>query len=233
MVTSTLRTPVHIGIIMDGNGRWAQARGLPRIQGHVAGAEAVRATVTAAAEIGLPWLTLYAFSAENWRRPQAEVDALMRLFGRYLAAEAERCAQQDIQISVVGRRDRLPEDLVERIGQAERRTRSGDALRLRIAVDFSARDAAVMAAERRCKVQSFEEALALATHADPRTPPIDLLIRTGGELRLSDQMAWEAAYAELLFLKKMWPEFDGHDLAAACNEFSRRSRRFGALPKAG
>ena len=218
---------------MDGNGRWAEARGLPRLRGHAAGAEAVRAAVTAAAEMGLPWLTLYAFSAENWRRPRPEVDALMGLFRRYLDSEARKCAEQGVRLAVVGRRDRLPGGLLDEIARAERTTAEGTGLNLRIAVDYSARDAAVRAAERRGGSQSFEEALAAATHADPATPPIDLLIRTGGELRLSDQMAWEAAYAELLFLEKMWPEFDGHDLAAACNEFSRRRRRFGALPNAG
>lgn len=218
---------------MDGNGRWAEARGLPRVRGHAAGAEAVRATVTCAAQIGLPWLTLYAFSAENWRRPRSEVDALMQLFRRYLASEARKCAEQGIRLRVVGRRDRLPAGLVDQIARAEQATAQGGELNLRIAVDYSARDAVIQAAERRGEGQSFEDALAAATHADPRTPPIDLLIRTGGELRLSDQMAWEAAYAELLFLEKMWPDFDDHDLAAACNELCRRSRRFGALPKAG
>jgi undecaprenyl diphosphate synthase len=232
---------VHIGIIMDGNGRWAEARGLARVRGHAAGAEAVRLTVTAAAEMGLPWLTLYAFSAENWRRPHPEVDALMTLFSRYLASEAHLCVEKGIRLNVVGRRDRLPHSLVEQIARAERVTAPGRELGLRIAVDYSARDAALRAAGRLAEsrtrrpvtLRSFEDALAAENHAEPDTPPIDMLIRTGGELRLSDQMAWEAAYAELLFLEKMWPDFSGHDLAAACNEFSRRQRRFGALPKAG
>ena len=218
---------------MDGNGRWAETRGLARIRGHAEGAEAVRRTVTAAAEIGLPCLTLYAFSAENWSRPRPEVDALMVLFGRYLAAEARQCADKGIRLNVTGRRDRLPRGLVPRIEHAEALTAGGRELLLRIAVDYSARDAAKLAAGRPEAPKSFEEALAAATHSDPKTPPIDLLIRTGGELRLSDQMAWEAAYAELLFLEKMWPDFDGHDLAAACNEFSRRQRRFGGLAMAG
>jgi undecaprenyl diphosphate synthase len=237
MLPSTHRCPVHIGIIMDGNGRWAEARGLVRVRGHVAGGEAVRRTVTAAAEIGLPWLTLYAFSAENWSRPRAEVDALMSLLRRYLAAEAKTCIERGIRLHVVGRRDRLPTGLVRQIEQVERLTAPGRGLQLRVAVDYSARDAARRAAARlatsESKTLSFEEALAAETRSDLATPPIDLLIRTGGELRLSDQMAWEAAYAELLFLEKMWPDFDGYDLAAACNEFSRRQRRFGALPKAG
>ena len=226
---------------MDGNGRWAEARGLARVRGHAAGGEAVRRTVTAAAEIGLPWLTLYAFSAENWGRPRPEVDALMSLFRRHLATEAGACAEKGIRLMVVGRRDRLPGGLVDQIERAEGLTSQGRELQLRIAVDYSARDAALRTAARLAKsgkrtaitIQSFEEALAAETRSDPTTPPIDLLIRTGGEFRLSDQMAWEAAYAELLFLEKMWPDFDGYDLAAACNEFSRRQRRFGALPLAG
>jgi undecaprenyl diphosphate synthase len=241
MKQSTRQSPAHIGIIMDGNGRWAEARGLARIRGHLAGAEAVRRTVTAAAERGLPCLTLYAFSCENWRRPRPEVDALMALFGRYLAAESIECARKGVRLSVVGRRDRLPAGLVTEITRAEQVTSRGESLLLRVAVDYSARDSALRAAEhlvqarRRSMVtlRTFEEALAAATHAAAGGPPIDLLIRTGGELRLSDQMAWEAAYAELLFLEKMWPDFGAADLEAACVEYGRRQRRFGALPKAG
>jgi undecaprenyl diphosphate synthase len=236
---STRQNPAHIGIIMDGNGRWAESRGWPRIRGHLAGAEAVRRTVRGALERGLPWLTLYAFSCENWRRPRSEVDALMALFSRYLESEAGECADKGIRLTVVGRRDRLAADLVTQITRAERITAHAGALRLRVAVDYSARDAAVRAAERMARkkaphtLASFESALAEATHSDPDTPPIDLLIRTGGELRLSDQMAWEAAYAELLFLGKLWPDFDERELAAACEEFAKRQRRFGALPMAG
>ena len=235
MASSTRRTPVHIAIIMDGNGRWAEARGLARVRGHAEGGEAVRRTVTAAVEIGLPCMTLYAFSAENWSRPRPEVDALMSLFARYLASEVAQCAEKGVRLSVTGRRDRLPASLVRQIERAEAETASCDAMLLRLAVDYSARDSVKQAAAqlaRSPQAISFEDALAAATHSDPATPPIDLLIRTGGEIRLSDQLAWEAAYAELLFLEKMWPDFDGYDLAAACNEFSRRQRRFGGLPLA-
>ena len=226
---------------MDGNGRWAEQQGLPRLQGHLAGAEAVRRTVTAAVERGLPFLTLYAFSCENWRRPRPEVDALMNVFGRYLEAEARECVERGVRLSVIGRRDRLPAELVNRIGRAERATAQGATLNLRIAVDYSARDSALRAASRMASrrrprnqpPESFEQALAAANHADPATPPIDLLIRTGGEFRLSDQLAWEAAYAELLFLEKMWPDFAAGDLAVAYSIFANRQRRFGALPKAG
>ncbi len=227
---------------MDGNGRWAEARGLPRAHGHLAGADAVRRTVTAAVERGLPYLTLYAFSCENWRRPRAEVEGLMGLFSRYLASETRHCAEQGVRLSVIGRRDRLPEGLVTQIRRAERTTAGANKLNLRIAVDYSARDAAVRAAAAllvsasqpaECSLESFSRALATQTHAEAAAPPIDLLIRTGGELRLSDQMAWEAAYAELLFLEKMWPECGADDLAAACEEFAGRERRFGALAKAG
>ena len=240
MTTSTCH-PKHIAIVMDGNGRWAEARGLPRVRGHAAGAEAVRRTVTAAVERELPYLTLYAFSCENWRRPRPEVDALMGLFSRYLASETLECARQGIRLSVIGRRDRLPAGLLTQIRRAERTTAQGRGLNLRIAVDYSARDAVLRAARQMSSSsrppvyssQSFESALATATHAEPGAPAIDLLIRTGGEFRLSDQMAWEAAYAELLFLEKMWPEFAAGDLAVACSVFAHRQRRFGALPKAG
>ncbi|MCB1020244.1 MAG: di-trans,poly-cis-decaprenylcistransferase, partial [Acidobacteria bacterium] len=148
MAQSEKRTPTHIAIIMDGNGRWAEQRGQARVRGHLAGAEAVRRTVTAAAEMGLEWLTLYAFSCENWRRPRAEVDALMGLFGRYLRAESALCREKGIRLTVAGRRDRLPKALVRQIERAERETAGGEALQLRIAVDYSARDAAVRAAGR-------------------------------------------------------------------------------------
>jgi len=223
----------HLAAIMDGNGRWACRRGLPRFQGHAAGAKAVRRAVEAAAEderVGV--LTLYAFSAENWKRPRTEVQALMALFEEHLCAEAERCGQQGVRLDVIGRRDRLRPGLVDAIERAERGTRDGRNLHLRIAVDYSARDAVLRAVADGPAADDFERALARATFADPKTPPIDLLIRTGGERRLSDQFAWEAAYAELLFLDKMWPQFNGRDLRSAVDELIRRERRYGGLTAA-
>ncbi len=194
---------------MDGNGRWASRRGLPRSTGHRAGARAVRRTVEAAArDAGVAALTLYAFSADNWRRPPAEVAALMRLFERHLATETPRCAAQGVRVEVVGRRDRLPPSLAAAIASAEAATRTGTNLHLRIAVDYSGRHAIA------CRAL---------------LPDVDLLIRTGGERRLSDFLLWESAYAELVFLDVLWPDFLALHLDAALREFHSRERRFGGV----
>lgn len=203
-------TPLHVAVIMDGNGRWARRRGLPRSAGHRAGARAVRCVVEAAARdprVGA--LTLYAFSSDNWRRPPEEVAMLMRLFARHLAAETPRCIANGIRLSVVGRRDRLPTPLVTAIAAAERDTRTGTNLHLRLAIDYSARWAIV---------------------AGGTLPDVDLLIRAGGERRLSDFLLWECAYAELRFTDVLWPDFDATELSAALVDFERRERRFGGLP---
>jgi undecaprenyl diphosphate synthase len=217
-----------VAIIMDGNGRWATARGLPRIAGHRAGVDAVRRTVEAARELGIGTLTLYAFSSDNWKRPPAEVSALMQLFRAYLAAEKPRCIAHGIRLEVIGRRDRLDPALAAAIEEAERETARGRALHLRIAVDYSARDAILRAAARldsRCDVtrELFARLMGGA-------PDVDLLIRTGGERRLSDFLLWESAYAELVFTPCMWPEFAREDLESVLLDFSRRERRFGGLP---
>ena len=226
---------LHVAIIMDGNGRWAVARGRPRTAGHVAGVETVRRTVEAAADLGIATLTLFAFSSDNWRRPDAEVRALMRLFRSYLTAEAAKCSRNGIRISVIGRRDRLPPALVRVIEEAEAQTAGADRFLLRIAVDYSARDAILRAAGRlRDRGELSREAFArlLADPHDGRpVPDVDLLIRTGGEQRLSDFLLWECAYAELVFTDRMWPDFTGADLAEAVREFYRRERRFGAVPE--
>ena len=237
---------LHVGIIMDGNGRWAAARGLPRTAGHTAGARAVRRTVEAATRMGLGTLTLYAFSSDNWRRPPEEVEALMRLFRRYLAAETARCVTNGVRFSVIGRRDRLPEPIVRAIEAAEEATAEGRRLHLRVAVDYSARDSIVRAAELagvvrqrrgetgRLTREEFARALGAADNAgDGGTPDVDLLIRTGGEQRLSDFLLWECAYAELLFLPRMWPDFGESDLEQAVQAFARRERRFGGLSQTG
>ena len=220
---------------MDGNGRWATRRGLPRAAGHRAGAEAVRRVVAAAPELGVRALTLFAFSADNWKRPPSEVAALMRLFARHLQTEAPKLAERGVRLDVVGRRDRLPAPLVASIAAAERATRDGAELRLRLAVDYSAREAIFRAACRYYKVTevsraSFAEVLAEVNRDG--APDVDLLIRTGGEQRLSDFLLWESAYAELVFTPRMWPEFSAADLRAAVEEFHARERRFGRLPDA-
>ncbi len=229
-----MRSPgLHVAIIMDGNGRWALQRGRPRTAGHVAGVEAVRRTVEAARDLEIGTLTLFAFSSDNWKRPDVEVRALMRLFRSYLSAEAGRCAENGVRISVIGRRDRLSPGLVRVIEEAEARTAAADRFLLRIAVDYSARDAILRAAARLRGGEPSREAFARLL-ADPHdglpVPDVDLLIRTGGEKRLSDFLLWECAYAELAFTDRMWPDFSGLDLAEAVREFSRRERRFGTVP---
>jgi undecaprenyl diphosphate synthase len=219
---------------MDGNGRWAQARGLPRIAGHRAGGEAVRKTVEAAARLKIATLTLYAFSSDNWRRPKPEVRALMRMFGDYLARETSECAKHGIRIAVIGRRDRLPGQVVDRICRAESLTAAGTARYLRLAIDYSSRDAILSAASRLDRSDphsrdSFASLITRSINDSVETPDVDLLIRTGGEKRLSDFLLWESAYAELLFLDRMWPDFSESDLVAAAGEYRSRERRFGRI----
>ena len=210
---------------MDGNGRWAAARGLPRVAGHHAGVKTVRRVIEAAPAAGVGTLTLFAFSSDNWRRPPAEVAALMRLLAGYLETEVQRLCEEGIRLEVIGRRDRLEAPLREGIARAEGVTAGGTALRLRIAIDYSGRDA-ILSAVRQAPEVSRESV------DDVLGPPVDLLVRTGGEQRLSDFLLWECAYAELVFSRRMWPDFDGADLAGAVREFQGRQRRFGAVPQA-
>jgi undecaprenyl diphosphate synthase len=225
---------LHVAIIMDGNGRWASARGWPRPAGHRAGARAVRRVVEAAPDTGVRTLTLYAFSSDNWQRPSAEVELLMRLFRHYLRTETARCLKNGVRLSVIGRRDRLAPQLQKAIAEAEAATVGGKTLHLRLAVDYSARDAIVRAARRLAgaDVGRSEFARLLSDGGTEPVPDVDLLIRTGGEQRLSDFLLWECAYAELVFTKKMWPEFTAADLHEAIEEFRRRDRRFGRVAEA-
>lgn len=202
---------MHVAMIMDGNGRWAQAQGRPRLEGHRAGADTVRRMVEAAPRLGVSTLTLYAFSSDNWKRLAAEVSGLLRLLDRYLREETERLRKEGVRIDFIGRRDRLPAALRERIEASEHATRHARRLRLRIALDYSGREAI-----RRGEIG----------------PDVDLLIRTGGEQRLSDFLLWEAAYAELWFTRRAWPEFTAQDLEQALDDFRSRERRFGQLPAA-
>ena len=219
-----------MAVIMDGNGRWAAVRGLPRTAGHTAGVRALRRLVEAAAPTDIHTLTLYAFSSDNWRRPRAEVSALMRLVTARLPVEAARCREQDIRLSVIGRRDRLPVEVLAAMRRAEAHTRKGQALHVRLALDYSAREAMTRAARHRptCP-DSFARALAEAYHTDTPVPDVDLLIRTGGEQRLSDFLLWECAYAELYFTPCRWPDFDGAALATALQAFRNRQRRYGRV----
>jgi undecaprenyl diphosphate synthase len=222
------QSTLHVGIIMDGNGRWAVSRGLAREAGHRAGVDAAGRIVEAAPGCGIGTLTLFAFSSDNWRRPGPEVEALMLLFRRYLLGETERCLANDVRLEVIGRRDRLGVPLTNAIVSAERDTAACSRLLLRIAIDYSGRDAILAAARRmlqpaKLSRESLDDALG---------PPVDLLIRTGGERRLSDFLLWESAYAELVFSPRMWPEFGAADLEAALHEYRSRQRRFGAVPVA-
>jgi undecaprenyl diphosphate synthase len=228
---------IHVAIIMDGNGRWARERGRPRTAGHRAGAEAVRGVVEAAPDLGISTLTLYAFSSDNWRRPPREVAALMKLLRLYLLTETATCVKNGIRISVIGRRDRLPPALVTAIEAAEQATRGGGSLTVRAAIDYSARDAICRAASHwgngeDISRDQFALLLGEADHSGMWAPDVDLLIRTGGEQRLSDFLLWECAYAELYFTQRRWPDFRREDLEAAVDEFRRRERRFGRLSPA-
>ena len=224
------RSGLHAAIIMDGNGRWATARGLSRSAGHRVGIQAIRRTAEAAPELGIGTLTLFAFASDNWRRPESEVGGLMRLLRAYLRSEIGRLARTGTRLSVIGRRDRLPAGIAEAIGRAEAATAAGTKLHLRIAVDYSSRDA-ILAAAARLGPDATRAAFdrCLGEGANGTAGDVDLLIRTGGEKRLSDFLLWEAAYAELHFTDRMWPDFGEEDLAAAVDEFARRDRRFGGL----
>ncbi|MEI9971673.1 MAG: di-trans,poly-cis-decaprenylcistransferase [Ignavibacteriota bacterium] len=219
----TPKSTLHAGIIMDGNGRWALGRGLPREAGHRAGVETVSRIVEAAPDAGIAILSLFAFSSDNWRRPRPEVAALMRLLAIYLNKEADRCLRNGVRLEVIGRRDRLNGALRQSIDRAEEATAGGQRLWLRIAFDYSGRDAILAAAQSVGCLSRESLGRALG-------PPVDLLIRTGGERRLSDFLLWECAYAELVFSPRMWPDFGESDLAAAVREFRGRDRRFGAVP---
>jgi undecaprenyl diphosphate synthase len=229
---------LHVAIIMDGNGRWASMRGLPREAGHRAGAEAIRCIVGAAPPLGIGILTLYAFSKNNWDRPAAEVATLLQLFEDFFRTEKEWWRHRAVRLSVIGRRNRLPSSLVGEIEAAELLTRDAKGLHLRVAIDYSSQEAILDAAQRlgpssMATHEEFSRLLAQAVHATAEDQEVDLLIRTGNEQRLSDFLLWEAAYAELLFSTRHWPDFGPEDLHQAIQEFRRRERRFGRLSQVG
>lgn len=224
---------IHVALILDGNGRWATQKGLPRVAGHRAGAKTVRTIVEAAPDCGVRILTLYAFSSDNWKRPSYEVSALMKLFGDYLRAETARCVANGIRMSIIGRRDRLSAQLVRQIENAESETRHGQRLHLRIALDYSGREMLLYAAR---ELQASQEPITPDTLASYLSgtpgevaPNVDLLIRTSGEQRLSDFQLWECAYAEFVFVPQMWPDFTPALLQTAVQEFAQRDRRFGGI----
>jgi undecaprenyl diphosphate synthase len=230
---------LHVAIIMDGNGRWAARRGLPRTAGHRAGIVAMRRVVERAPDLGIGCLTLYAFSSDNWKRPSAEVDFIFRLLRIFLRVETARLRENCVRLEAIGRRDRLPHAALKAIERAERATAGGERLHLRVAIDYSSREAITRAAANAISelgpdlagcIDSLGPRLGWALTAE--SGEVDLLIRTGGEKRLSDFLLWECAYAELVFLERMWPDFDAADLDAALDEFRHRERRFGGVPAA-
>jgi len=226
---------MHVGIIMDGNGRWAASRGLPRTAGHRAGVRTARKIVEAATRAGVGTLTLYAFSADNWSRPTPEVGALMRLFRRSLLGESKRCVDNGVRLTIVGRRDRLPSSLLSTIQEAEAMTAHGRNLHLRVAIDYSARESILQAASaaggETLTREQFGRLLAQVNHDPFPIADLDLLVRTGGEQRLSDFLLWESAYAEFYFTPCMWPEFTAEQFLGALGEFELRERRFGGVPE--
>ena len=256
-VTGPSRKRFHVGIIMDGNGRWAEREGQPRSAGHRAGADSVRNVVRTAPDLGIDILTLYAFSSDNWLRPAREVRVLMGLFQSYLIRETSELIKEGVQLTVIGRRDRLPRSLREAIDVCEARTAGGDKLHLRVAIDYSARWMIADAARRWAR-ESWErggnavhavpdglsgptdieesramiDAFGSLISSDPNAAHVDLVIRTGGEQRVSDFLLWEIAYAELYFTPLMWPDAGADELAEAVEEFAHRDRRFGRVPMA-
>jgi undecaprenyl diphosphate synthase len=239
-MTSTLpgKAGLHVAIIMDGNGRWATRRGLPRTAGHRAGVETVRRVVESAPDLGIGTLTLFAFSSANWQRPAEEVAALMRLMEVYMRAETRRFVENGARLSVIGRRDRLRPRLARQIASAELATAAGSRLHVRIALDYSSRESIARAAARCAaaasppELERLGQLISQSVADDSGTADVDLLIRTGGEQRLSDFLLWECAFAELWFTDRMWPDFGAEDLRAAVLEFHSRERRFGGLGSA-
>ena len=230
--------PLHVGIIMDGNRRWAQARGLPVAMGHKAGAEAARRTVEAAADLGISWLTLFAFSSENWRRPREEVSALTGLLRLYLRAEVANLVKEGVRLRVIGDFERFGPDMARAIRAAEEATSGGTRLTLTVALSYGARDeilaaaraAARAVAEGRLAPEALDEAAFGALLQTAGMPDPDLIIRTSGEQRLSNFLLWQAAYAEFVFQDVHWPDYGRDPLSAAVADYRRRERRYGARP---
>jgi undecaprenyl diphosphate synthase len=225
---------LHVAIICDGNGRWGTAKGQPRNKGHRAGAETARRVIQCASYLGIHTLTLFALSAANWKRPEEEVAAILNILHEYLLEETEHCIDEGIRLSIIGRRDRLPSALRDAIGEAEALTANGKRLYVRLAIDYSARHTLYQAASKFYKVKhlsSEEFANIISEVQRGGSTDVDLLIRTGGEKRLSDFLLWECAFAEFVFLEKKWPDFTPADLRDAVLEFEKRERTRGGLPQ--
>jgi len=226
--------PQHIAIIMDGNGRWAAARGRPRAFGHRKGVEAVRDVVRAAGERGVRYLTLFSFSTENWNRPPAEVEALFELLRRFVAADLERLHSEGVRIRILGCRERLSEDLQKLVDDVEARTRDNDRFHLNIAFNYGGRDEILRAARKAAQALKGDlsglDADGFSAYLDTAgMPDPDLVIRTSGEHRVSNFLLWQAAYAEYVFMDVLWPDFDAVQLDQALEAYARRDRRYGGV----
>ncbi len=227
--------PTHVAVIMDGNGRWAESRGLDRAAGHQEGMEAARRAVTSAAELGISYLTLYGFSNENWNRPAREIEDLMGLLRRYLRQEVEELDRQSVRILFIGDRSRLADDIVALLKMAEQRTRRNSGLTLTIALSYSGRQEITQAAQRLARraasgeidPDGIDEAALGRELFTANVPDPDLVIRTSGEKRISNFLLWQCAYAEMVFLDTLWPDFSREDFVVAVREFHGRDRRFG------
>lgn len=235
---ATLRPPPrHVAIIMDGNGRWAKARGLPRALGHREGVEALRRAVEASRELGLTHLSVYAFSTENWNRPQTEIDALFDLLRVFVRRDLARLHKDGVRVRIIGSREGLSEDILALIDEAVETTKANTRLTLNIAFNYGGRseivaavkDIARAAQEGRLQTDQIDEAMISRMLWTSESPEPDLVIRTSGELRLSNFLLWSSAYAELMFMDLLWPDFTKESLEKAIDAYRRRDRRFGGL----
>lgn len=236
-MNSLATLPEHIAIIMDGNGRWAKSRGLPRAEGHRAGAESVREAVDACKELGVKFLTLYAFSSENWNRPQMEISALMMLLDKFLQSKSADLMRQDVKLQVIGQTERLPEGTRKTLRKVMDQTANNRSLTLVLALSYGSREEITAAArklasgvlEGRWKPEDITPELVASQLDTAHMPDPDLLIRTSGEMRVSNFLLWQISYAEMVIVDKFWPDFRQGDLFAAVAEYQKRHRRFGGL----
>ncbi|MBM3889638.1 MAG: isoprenyl transferase [Verrucomicrobia bacterium] len=236
-MTANLKVPRHVAIIMDGNGRWARQRGLPRIEGHRAGAESVRAAVRAAGKFGVKYLTLYAFSVENWRRPKLEVSGLMRLLVRYLRSEIDELNRSNVRLETIGRLEDLPKSAQRELEEARQRLAKNTGLTLIVALSYGGRTELVDAMRKiaqevkagRLRPEQIDEATISSALYTARFPDPDLLIRTSGEMRLSNFLLWQTSYTEIWITPTLWPDFREPDFLQALEEYRKRERRFGGI----
>lgn len=227
IAAGTGKMPRHVAIIMDGNGRWAKKRMLPRAMGHKRGVETVRNIVRAAGDLGLETLSLYAFSSENWKRPEDEISDLMGIMRDFIKSDLDEFAANNVRLKIIGNYKALAPDIVDMLDESIARTSKNSRTTLAVALNYGAQDEMVRAA-RAAAAQGEINAASIEANLDTADlPPLDLLIRTSGEQRLSNFMLWQAAYAELWFTETLWPDFNKDELAAALNEFARRERRYG------